>query len=79
MIYIGFGAFMSNREPQISNDDGFCQLQIGSCHWHLPSTSIRIKSCAAAAADFQDPLKGVQGGEKKMRNSVLRGLAEQVL
>lgn len=79
MIYIGFGAFMSNLEPQISNDDGFCQLQIGSCHWHLPSTSIRIKSCAAAAADFQDPLKGVQGGEKKMRNSVLRGLAEQVL
>ena len=79
MIYIGFGAFMSDREPQISNDDVFCQLQIGSCHWHLPSTSIRIKSCAAAAADFQDPLKGVQGGEKKMRNSVLRGLAEQVL
>ena len=26
-----------------------------------PST--KIKSCAAAAADFQHPLKGVQGGE----------------
>ena len=65
MIHIGFGAFMSNREPQISNDDGVCQLQTGACHWHLPSTSVRIKSCAAAAADFQHSLKGVQGGEKK--------------
>ena len=26
-------------------------------HGHLPSASIRIKSCAAAAADFQHPLK----------------------
>ena len=32
---------------------------------HLPSTSTRIKSCAAAAADLQHPLKGVQGGEQK--------------
>ena len=43
----------------------FCQLQIGTFHWYLPSTSTRIKSCAAAAADFQYPLKGVQGGELK--------------
>ena len=34
-----------------------CQLQIGTCHWHLPPTSTRIKSCAAVAADFQHPLK----------------------
>ena len=32
--------------------------------WALPSTSTRIKSCAAAAVDFQYPLK-VQGGEQK--------------
>ena len=34
-------------------------------HWHLPSTSTRIKPCAAAAAGFQHPLEGVQGGEQK--------------
>ena len=43
----------------------YCQLQIGIFHCHLPSTSTSIKSCAAAAADLQHPLKGVQGGEKK--------------
>ena len=33
-----------------------CQLQIGTCHGCLPSTSTRIKSCAAAVADLQHPL-----------------------
>ena len=42
-----------------------CQLQIGTCHGCLPSTSTRIKSCATVAADLQHPLKGVQGGEQK--------------
>ena len=42
-----------------------CQLQIGICHWHLSSTSTRIKSCANAAADSQHPLKRVYGGEQK--------------
>ena len=41
------------------------QPQIGTFHGHLPSTSTRIESDAAAAADFQNPLKGVQGGEQK--------------
>ena len=30
-----------------------CQVQMGAWHGHLPSTSTRIKSCAAAAADLQ--------------------------
>ena len=34
-------------------------------NWHLPYTSTRIKSCDAAAADFQHVLKGAQGGEQK--------------
>ena len=34
-----------------------CQPQVGTCHECLPSTSTRIKSCAAAAADLQHPLK----------------------
>ena len=34
-------------------------------NWHLPFTSTRIKSRAAAGADFQKPLKGVQGGKQK--------------
>ena len=29
------------------------------------STSTKIKSCPAAAADLQLPMKGVQGGEQK--------------
>ena len=42
-----------------------CQLQIGTSHGHLPSTSTRIKSRAPAAADLQHPLKEVQSGEQK--------------
>ena len=29
--------------------------QVSTTDWHLPSTSTMIKSCAAAAADFQHP------------------------
>lgn len=39
-----------------SNDR--CHLQIGACHLPL------IVSCAAAAANLQQPLEGVQGGGK---------------
>ena len=38
---------------------------VSATDWRLPSTSTRIKSCAAAAADFQHPLKGVRGGGEK--------------
>ena len=44
-----------------------CPLEIGTCHWCLPPTSIRIKSCAVAAADFQHSLKRV-GLRAKMRH-----------
>ena len=54
-------------------------LQIGTCHGCLPSISTRIKSCAAAAADFQYPLKGAQGEEQKEALWALGKLAEQVL
>ena len=43
----------------------YCQLQVGTCHGCLPSTSARSKLWAVAAADLQHPLKGVQGGEQK--------------
>ena len=50
----------------------FCQLQTGTCHPPLQGLN-------AAAADFQHPLKGVQGGEQKWAHSVLwEKLAEQV-
>ena len=42
-----------------------CQLQTGTCHGRLPSTSTRIKSGAAAAADLQHPLRGIQGGDQE--------------
>ena len=38
---------------------------LSTINWNLPSTSTRIKSCAAAAAYLQYPLKEVQGGEQK--------------
>ena len=50
-----------------------CQLQIGACQGHLPGTeqqqghlpsaSAGIEPCAAAAADLQHPLRGIQGGK----------------
>ena len=55
------------------------QPQIGTHHGCLPSISTRIKSCAAAAADFQYPLKGAQGEEQKEALWALGKLAEQVL
>ena len=48
----------------------FFQYILSTTNWHLPSTSTRSKLCAAATADFQHPLKGVQGGE--LRHAVLR-------
>ena len=33
-------------------------------NWHLPSTSTRIKSRTAVAADLQYPLKGTPGGDQ---------------
>lgn len=42
-----------------------CQLQVGTCRGHWPSTSVRINSRAAAVADFQYPPKGAQDGEQK--------------
>ena len=50
-----------------------CQQKIGIFHWHLPSTPTRIKSCAAAAADFEHALKGVQ---VESRNEALCALGK---
>ena len=47
-----------------------CQLQSGTRHWHLSSTSTRITSCATAAADSGHPLKSL-GWRAEMRSSVL--------
>ena len=33
-------------------------MPLPTTNWHLPSTSTRIKPCAAAAADFQQPHQG---------------------
>ena len=41
------------------------RLELEAVSAHLPSTSTRIKPCAAAAADFQHLLKGVQGRGQK--------------
>ena len=55
-----------------------CQLQIGTCHELLPSSSSRIKSCAATAADFQHPLKEFRVESKNEALCVPGKLAGQV-
>ena len=51
-----------------------CQLQIGTCQEHLPTTepqqqehlpsaAAEIEPCAIATANLQDPLRGIQGEE----------------
>ena len=34
-------------------------------YWYLPAASTKITSCPLQAADFQQPLKGVQGENQK--------------
>ena len=53
------------RRESYSPPNYDCHLQIGSCHWHFPPTSTRIKSRADAAADFPHPLQGSKGGGQK--------------
>lgn len=43
-------------------DDILHHLQIGIHHWHLSSTSVRIKLRTTVGADSQYLLKAVQGG-----------------
>ena len=43
----------------------FKPFVMSTANWHLPSIFTGIKSCAAAVADFQHPMKGIQGGEQK--------------
>ena len=42
----------SARERLCFLSFSLCQLQVGTCHGHLPATCTEIKSCTAAAADF---------------------------
>ena len=63
--------------PRIKN------WEVSTTNWHLPLVLANylykvVKSCAAAAADFQHPLKGVQGGEQKWGTLLWEKLAEQV-
>ena len=45
---------------------------LSTANWHLPFTSARIKSCAAAADDLQHPLKDFRV-ESRNEASVLGG------
>ena len=49
--------FMGSEESDMTLQLNHCRPHIGTCHGCLPSTSTRIKSCAAAAAALQHPLK----------------------
>ena len=70
-MYVGFLDHLGDKPNIKSNFIRKCQLQIATCHGHLPSTSTRIKSCVAAAADLQHLLKGVQGKDKEWGTLVL--------
>lgn len=66
--------FLTLRSP-IQNT---CQLQIDTCHWDLPSTSIKIKSWAATAADFNILWKDFRVGSSNEALCPQRSLVEQV-
>ena len=55
-----------------------CDLKICTCHGHLPSTSIRVKSRAAAAADPQQALKEFRVESKNATFCALEKQAGQV-
>ena len=46
---------------------------MGTCQEHFPSTSTRMKSCAATAADFQQSPERSSGLRAEIGHSVLRG------
>ena len=58
--------------------DSGCDLQIGTCHGHLPSTSLRVKSHAAAAADLQHALKEFRVESKNVTLCPLEKVSGQV-
>ena len=47
-------------------------MPLSTTNWDLPPTSIRVKSCAAAAANLQQPPERSSGRRAEMRHSVLR-------
>ena len=62
-----FTSFLYNlliQQTKTGNISSFssCQLQLDTCHRHVPSTSKRIKSCSPAAAELQHPMKAVRSG-----------------
>ena len=77
----GTGLMESNRRRAVYSEmftehwlsGKVCQLQIGTCHAHVPSTSTRIKSNAAAAAGVQHPLNRVQSGDKEWEHCLCSG------
>ena len=50
---------------KMSTTNWQCQLQIGTCHWHLPSISVKNTSFADSTVDFPHLFKGVQGVVQK--------------
>ena len=71
----------TNSKPVVYKTTRFCKGNVlrdrwkvvSTTHWHLPSISTRIKSYAAAAADFQHPLRGVHGEQQKWATLLLWG------
>ena len=46
-------------------------MQIDTCYGHLSSTSAKLKSCAAAVADLQQPPERSSGWRAEMRHAIL--------
>ena len=68
-LWVEIKSFMLKSVYYLQNNNdiltGKKSIIVSSTNWHLPSISTRIKSYAAAAADFQHLLKGIQGVEQK--------------
>ena len=52
---------------------------VSTTNWHLPCTSTRIISCAAATADFQHTTEWSSGWRAEMKHFVLWKAASQVV
>ena len=72
---LGRGSFLQYIQVLVVTVKG---TQVSTTDWHLPFTSTRIKSCAAAAADLQHPLEEFKVKSRNEALCALGKLAAQV-
>ena len=67
VVYLSHFCYPFTFFPSIDS----IQLELSTANWHLPFTSIKITSCAVAAANCQHPLDRSSRWRAEMRHFVL--------